>query len=265
MQTLRKAHLSLAAPVPNAWHSAHALYRRHGPWQKGQVSQVGPAYGSSHLHTPHWHVPLPLHSRPLLVRHAAVSMEQAQSSSVQPSSHRHWPHMHCPRPPHTLLGEIFFIKLDLIKNHIDLCTPYLPFQYGQSKFAHSQYLPEYFSSGFSLWAHSQKPSTHLPLSLHTGSFGPGRHMSSFCDDESRLLWHRCPAYGSSHSHLPHTRAPWPLQSRLLSWRLFVHSHWPKETISFIFWSPIAKNILSFACLYCLHPWSEAVLTLQTYL
>lgn len=137
---------------------------------------------------------------------------------------------------HTLFWMRLFIKLDLLKNHINLCTSYLPFQSGQSKFAHSQYLPEYFSSGFSLWAHSQKPSTHLPLLLQTGSFGPVRHASSFCDDKSRLLWHHCPAYGSSHSHLPHTRAPWPLQSRLLSWRVFVHSHWPEETI--FFWSPI---------------------------
>lgn len=150
---------------------------------------MGPAYGGSHLHVPHKHAPLLLHSMPLLAIQEAVSMEQAQSSSVQPASHRHLPHTHRPRPPHTLLGEIFHeASSQALENHINHSS-YLFCHFGQPKSAHSQYLPEYFSSGFSLWLHSQKPSTQLPLLLQTGSLGPGRHASSFCDNGSSLLWH----------------------------------------------------------------------------
>lgn len=104
------SHLSLFAPVPNARHSTHSMCSRHTPRHVGHVSQVGPLYGGSHLHVPHWHVPLPLHSTWLWAIQEAVSMEQLQSSSVHSASQTHVPHMHRPWPPHILLDQTLSFK-----------------------------------------------------------------------------------------------------------------------------------------------------------
>lgn len=66
-------------------------------------SQVGPRYGGSHSHVPHWHIPLPLHSCWFVAIQEAVSIEQLQSSPIQSLSQMQAPHMHFPWPPHILL------------------------------------------------------------------------------------------------------------------------------------------------------------------
>lgn len=57
-------------------------------------------------------------------------------------------------------------------------TFYLLLLRGQSKLLHSQNIPEYLSSWFTLLWQIQTPDMHSPLPLHTGAFGPKRQKSS---------------------------------------------------------------------------------------
>lgn len=111
---LTNSHLSVFTPSPNARHSAHSLYSRHGPAQWGQCSQVGPAYGERHLHVPHSQVPLPLQTIWFSARQEVISIVQLQSSLVQPSSQKQRPHSHFPLPPQILLNTSFSLRKHVV-------------------------------------------------------------------------------------------------------------------------------------------------------
>ena len=106
----------MMSPVPQTLHSTHCFRWSQMSPHVGHESQWAPIQPSSHTHSPHSHLPWPLHrsagAESWLVRrwggtHCSGLSLQEQESPIHPGSQSHLPHTQRPCPPHTV-SEILF-------------------------------------------------------------------------------------------------------------------------------------------------------------